>query len=320
MKGRFPRHLARLRQLPAVDFAAFYEDDVREEPAWRGQKRKAAGEADGEAEDEEAPKTTGPFQRTAQPLDELLAVPAVGCLSRSIGRDDKFPSAAEYPTFPQAAELAGTEHWVQCPLAVLSYREGVHACASDGRPSLSRFRGLGYDAASDTSLVECKPFTGRTHQLRLHLQLLGNPIANDPCYGGELFFGDAAKKATAVAAIERIRASDHRPLSRIPHFVRGSDGLDLQLSYNPTHPPPLPLPLPQSDKAQEGEGVRPGESEEEFLVRTCKNCREHSELVRLEHVVHCDGIWLHALRYSGRDWSFQTAFPDWAAPFQQPQP
>ena len=45
---------------------------------------------------------------------------------------------------------------------------------------------LGYNEADDTSLVECRPHTGRTHQLRLHLQLLGNPIANDPCYGGVL--------------------------------------------------------------------------------------------------------------------------------------
>jgi 23S rRNA-/tRNA-specific pseudouridylate synthase len=26
--------------------------------------------------------------------------------------------------------------------------------------------------------------TGRTHQIRLHLQLIGFPIANDPNYGG----------------------------------------------------------------------------------------------------------------------------------------
>ncbi|KAK1742446.1 hypothetical protein QTG54_007011 [Skeletonema marinoi] len=28
------------------------------------------------------------------------------------------------------------------------------------------------------------------HQIRLHLQTLGHPIANDHCYGGDLWFGD----------------------------------------------------------------------------------------------------------------------------------
>lgn len=35
----------------------------------------------------------------------------------------------------------------------------------------------------DYSLVELKPVTGRTHQLRVHMQYLGHPIVGDPVYG-----------------------------------------------------------------------------------------------------------------------------------------
>jgi 23S rRNA pseudouridine1911/1915/1917 synthase len=35
----------------------------------------------------------------------------------------------------------------------------------------------------DYSLLELKPLTGRTHQLRVHLQHLGHPIVADPTYG-----------------------------------------------------------------------------------------------------------------------------------------
>ena len=35
------------------------------------------------------------------------------------------------------------------------------------------------------SLLELKPKTGRTHQLRVHLQYLGNPIVGDPVYGSD---------------------------------------------------------------------------------------------------------------------------------------
>lgn len=34
------------------------------------------------------------------------------------------------------------------------------------------------------SLIELKPTTGRTHQLRVHLKQLGHPILGDPLYGG----------------------------------------------------------------------------------------------------------------------------------------
>ena len=37
-----------------------------------------------------------------------------------------------------------------------------------------------------TSLVLCRPRTGRTHQIRIHLQLLGHPIANDPEHSAEV--------------------------------------------------------------------------------------------------------------------------------------
>ncbi len=35
----------------------------------------------------------------------------------------------------------------------------------------------------DYCLVELKPHTGRTHQLRVHLQHMGHPIVSDPIYG-----------------------------------------------------------------------------------------------------------------------------------------
>lgn len=53
-----------------------------------------------------------------------------------------------------------------------------------GKPSLTRYRLLNYDPASDTSRVELEPVTGRTHQLRLHLATLCHPILGDQLYIG----------------------------------------------------------------------------------------------------------------------------------------
>lgn len=49
------------------------------------------------------------------------------------------------------------------------------------RPAITRYRVLKRWPA--VSLLELKPETGRTHQLRVHLSELGHPIVGDPTYG-----------------------------------------------------------------------------------------------------------------------------------------
>ncbi|NML46789.1 RluA family pseudouridine synthase [Ramlibacter sp. G-1-2-2] len=49
-----------------------------------------------------------------------------------------------------------------------------------GRPSSTRWRMLGQEA--DRTRVALEPLTGRTHQLRVHLQAIGHPILGDPLY------------------------------------------------------------------------------------------------------------------------------------------
>jgi RluA family pseudouridine synthase len=61
-----------------------------------------------------------------------------------------------------------------------SARYGIMA---EGRKAETGFRLL---TASDThSLVEARPLTGRTHQIRVHLEASGLPIVGDATYGGE---------------------------------------------------------------------------------------------------------------------------------------
>jgi 23S rRNA pseudouridine1911/1915/1917 synthase len=50
-----------------------------------------------------------------------------------------------------------------------------------GRDALTDYRVI--SSANGTSLIECRPRTGRTHQIRVHLKHLGFPILGDPVYG-----------------------------------------------------------------------------------------------------------------------------------------
>ena len=45
--------------------------------------------------------------------------------------------------------------------------------------------------SADAALVELEPYTGRMHQLRVHLASLGRPIAGDARYGGALMLAGA---------------------------------------------------------------------------------------------------------------------------------
>jgi 23S rRNA-/tRNA-specific pseudouridylate synthase len=71
------------------------------------------------------------------------------------------------------------------PLSEIDKRTGdVRAVRSGGRPAVTHVRVLATDAAGTLALVECRPETGRSHQLRVHLALNGLPILGDKRYGG----------------------------------------------------------------------------------------------------------------------------------------
>lgn len=72
---------------------------------------------------------------------------------------------------------------IQAPLLKneLASGERIVKVHSDGKPSETRFRiEERYEAAT---LVKASPITGRTHQIRVHTQYAGHPIACDDKYG-----------------------------------------------------------------------------------------------------------------------------------------
>ncbi|MEN0037970.1 MAG: pseudouridine synthase [Cellvibrio sp.] len=63
-------------------------------------------------------------------------------------------------------------------------------CHATGKPSVTEYQILSRDSAAQTTRVFLHPITGRSHQLRLHLQAIGHPIL-----GCEFYAGDYANAA-----------------------------------------------------------------------------------------------------------------------------
>ncbi|GAB4815992.1 hypothetical protein N2152v2_003038 [Parachlorella kessleri] len=101
--------------------------------------------------------------------------------------DPRQPTGLERKTFRkqrQAAAVAKRERREAAAAAAASAAGGMAAGLPMSRPAVTEFRLLEVAPDGKTSLVECRPRTGRSHQIRVHLQYLGHPIANDVQYGG----------------------------------------------------------------------------------------------------------------------------------------
>jgi 23S rRNA pseudouridine1911/1915/1917 synthase len=100
------------------------------------------------------------------------------------------------------------------------------AGAAQGKPSVTCWEVLA-ESASGLALLRCRPETGRTHQIRVHLASAGMPILGDPLYGA-VTAGDPlpapppARHALHAAAL----AFDH-PVSGQPLRVESPLPADL---------------------------------------------------------------------------------------------
>lgn len=82
-----------------------------------------------------------------------------------------------------AGEWPAHRHKIDAPLLknTLSSGEWMVRVSASGKPSLTRFRVIERFAAA--TLIEASPVTGRTHQIRVHAQFAGHPLACDDKYG-----------------------------------------------------------------------------------------------------------------------------------------
>ncbi len=91
-----------------------------------------------------------------------------------------------------------------------------------GRHAVTRARVLQKLAGSAASLVECRLETGRTHQIRVHLEMAGHPVIGDPLYGASAkILPESAGEAAREAAAAFPRQALHAVLLAFSHPANG---------------------------------------------------------------------------------------------------
>jgi tRNA pseudouridine32 synthase / 23S rRNA pseudouridine746 synthase len=82
--------------------------------------------------------------------------------------------AGHMPAAAGRIELPLMADWPRRPLQKVD--------AAQGRPSITDWQLIEFDAERQASRLALQPLTGRTHQLRVHLAAIGHPIFGDALY------------------------------------------------------------------------------------------------------------------------------------------
>jgi len=140
------------------------------------------------------------------------------------------------------------------------------------------------------SIVRCLPVTGRTHQIRVHLQFLGHPIQNDPIYANQKVWGFDLGSNDPDAA----QNSDEDVISRLSRM--GKEEVADAVAYHDEM-----VDAYEKNRAEKMSGD------------LCSVCATPLYTDPGQQEL---SLWLHSLRYedSGGSWSYVSSLPSWALP------
>lgn len=91
----------------------------------------------------------------------------------------------------QMIEPVGT---IEVPMGISE--DGIHReVREDGKMTVTQYKVVAYDPQNNTSVVEVRLMTGKTHQIRVAMAHIGHPLVNDPLYGTRKKDEDVYKRA-----------------------------------------------------------------------------------------------------------------------------
>ena len=172
-------------------------------------------------------------------------------------------------------------------------REGIDGHAIKQLPDVGdqthhSHREMPWKHMNGYSIVRCMPLTGRTHQIRVHLQFLGHPITNDPIYSNQRVFGPA------LGENDEFSDEDEDIISRLSRM--GKEEVAQAVAYH--------------DELVDDYQKRRAEK---MTGEVCDVCGTD---LYSDPGAHELGIYLHAKKYACQEgkWEYETPLPEWALP------
>ena len=83
----------------------------------------------------------------------------------------------------------------------------------NGKSAQTGYRRINYDLDSNTTRIQLNPRTGRTHQLRVHMQALGHPILGDDLYADETTLNMSDRLLLHAESLSFEHPLNQKPLS-----------------------------------------------------------------------------------------------------------
>ncbi|KAK4466466.1 pseudouridine synthase [Cladorrhinum samala] len=191
------------------------------------------------------------------------------------------------------------------PILSISPKLGLNRVRANGKTAKTVFKRLAYypstsprvtspdrstKADEGYSIVRCMPVTGRTHQIRVHLQFLGHPIQNDPIYANQKVWGLDLGCNDADA----VQNTDEDIISRLSRM--GKDQVAHAVAYH--------------DEMVDEYYKRKAEKMSGELCNVC-NTPLYTDPGDQEL-----SLWLHSLRYEDANgsWKYVSPMPAWSLP------
>ena len=215
---------------------------------------------------------------------------------------------------------------VDQPLDKVPGKIGLTVVHPEGKESSTRFKKLNYNGK--TSAVLCQPKTGRMHQIRVHLQFLGHPIVNDSLYNSDSFGPERGKGGRFGKSLRQLSQdviNEHRANNWIIGEDNGLMGSDspCQEVINEEDNDKTSRFLNDSEKAETLAALGHFFTDESWkemqqkLVYNpslekkdpdCRDCHTRYHDPPLRRLF----LYLHAFRYSGTGWCYESDMPVWA--------